>query len=100
MSRENTLTDDSVAERFMRTFKEHEIFGKTFEQTIKESVTSGAKSYRSLTNIFIINKRPNRKTLLKRPERHDNDILTASLLMREPKMYHQEYFLPQSYQRL
>ena len=31
-----------------------------------------------------MNKRPNRKTLLKSPERHDNDVLTASLLMREP----------------
>lgn len=32
-----------------------------------------------------MNTRPNRKTLLKSPERHDKDVLTASLLMVEPK---------------
>ena len=87
MSRENTPTDNAVAERFMRTFKEHQVNGKTFEQAIQESLISGLKSYRSITNIFIksLNRRPNRKTLLKSPDRHDNDVLTASLFMREPK---------------
>lgn len=32
MPRENTPTDNAVAERFMRTFKKHLINGKTFEQ--------------------------------------------------------------------
>ena len=86
MSRENTPTDNAVAERFMRTFKEHEIFGKTFEQTVQESFTSGAKSYRSILNNFVqsLNKRPNRKTLFKSPERHDKDVSAASILMLEP----------------
>lgn len=53
MSRENTPTDNSVAERFMRTFKEHQVGGKTFEQFIQESVVSREKSYRSILNIFI-----------------------------------------------
>ena len=87
MSRENTPTDNAIAERFMRTFKEHQVSGKTFEQSTQESLISGAKSYKSILNVFTqsLNKRPNRKTLLKSPERYDNDILTASLLMQEPK---------------
>ena len=86
MSRENTPTDNAVAERFMRTFKNHQVNGKIFEKAIQESLISGSKSYRSITNLFIksLNKRPNRKTLFKSPERHDNDVSTASLLMREP----------------
>ena len=36
MSSENTPTDNAVAERFMRTFKEHPISGKTFEQATQE----------------------------------------------------------------
>ena len=32
-----------------------------------------------------MNSRPNKKTLFKSPERHDKDVLTASLLMSEPK---------------
>ena len=81
MSRENTPTDNAVAERFMRTFQEHQVNGKTFEQTIQESLILGSKSYRNITNLFIksLNKRPNRKTLLKSPDRHDTDVLMASL---------------------
>lgn len=81
MSRENTPTDNAVAERFMRTFKEHLINGKTFEQATQESIISGSKSYKSILNIYIqsLNTRPNRKTLFKSPYRHDSDVLTASL---------------------
>ena len=87
MSRENTPTDNAVAERFMRTFKEHLISGKTFEQATQESIISGSKSYKSILNIYIqsLNTRPNRKTIFKSPDKHDRDVLTASLLMREPK---------------
>jgi transposase InsO family protein len=87
MSRENTPTDNAVAERFMRTFKEHLINGKTFEQATQESIISGSKSYKSILNIYIqsLNTRPNRKTIFKSPDKHDRDVLTASLLMREPK---------------
>lgn len=55
MSRENTPTDNAVAERFMRTFKEHQVNGKTYEQVIQESLILGSKSYRSITNLFIKN---------------------------------------------
>ena len=40
MSRDNTPTDNAVAERFMRTFKEHKINGKIIEQSIQEAVIS------------------------------------------------------------
>ena len=87
MSRENTPTDNAVAERFMRTFKEHKVGGKTFEQVIQESIISGEKPYRMILNIFIqsLNKRPNRKTFLKSPDKHDKDVLAASILMCPPK---------------
>ena len=45
MSRENTPTDNSVAERFMRNFKEHKIDGRTLEQSSQEALLSGLKSY-------------------------------------------------------
>jgi integrase len=87
MSRENTPTDNAVAERFMRTFKEHQVGGKTFEQVTQESIISGEKPYRRILNIFIqsLNRRPNKKTLLKSPDKHDKDISAASLLMRAPR---------------
>jgi len=84
MSRKNTFTDNAVAERFMPTFKEHQVGGKTFEQDTQEYLISGSKSYKSILNIYIqtLNIRPNRKPLFKSPKRHYNDVLTASLLMR------------------
>ena len=87
MSRENTPTDNAIAERFMRTFKEHKINGKVIEQAVQESVMSGEKSFRSIINIYAksLNIRPNRKSFLKAPHRHDNDVLTASVLMHEPR---------------
>ena len=87
MSRENTPTDNAVAERFMRTFKKHQVGGKTFEQATQESIISGEKSYRMILNIFIqsLNRRPNKKTFLKSPDKHDKDVLAASILMQTPK---------------
>ena len=57
MSRENTPTDNAVAERFMRTFKEHQVNGRIFEQAIQESFISGSKSYRNILNIYRIQDR-------------------------------------------
>nr|YP_010472369.1 hypothetical protein N4L43_pgp140 [Pleurosigma intermedium]UVG41980.1 hypothetical protein [Pleurosigma intermedium] len=90
MSRENTPTDNAVAERFMRTFKEHKINGKIIEQSIQEAIISntspGSKSYRNIVNNYIVNlnQKPNKKSSYKSPERHDNDVTAASLLMHEP----------------
>lgn len=35
MSRANKPKDNAVVERFMRTLKEHQVKGKTFEQAIQ-----------------------------------------------------------------
>ena len=93
MSRKNTPTDNAVAERFMRTFKKHQVGGKTFEQAIQESIISGEKPYRMIINIFIqsLNKNINRKTFLKSPDKQDKDVLAASLLILPPK--HAKAFL-------
>ena len=62
MSRENTPTDNGVAERFMRTFKEHKINGKIIEQSIQEAIILN-KRPRSILNKYIIslNQKPNNK---------------------------------------
>jgi len=88
MSRENTPTDNSVAERFMRTFKQHQIYGKNIYQTIEEAILSDPefKSYKSVFNLFVksINRTPNSKSFLKSPKRHDMDVSTASIFMEQP----------------
>ena len=87
MSRENTPTDNAVAERFMRTFKEHKIEGKTFEQLVQESALLGSKSYRNIVNLFVksLNKKLNKKSLFKAAEQHDKSVTIASMLMVNPK---------------
>jgi len=87
MARENTPTDNAVAERFMRTFKEHKIEGKTFEQSVQEFAVLGYKSYRNIVNLFVksLNKKPNKKSFLKAAEKHDTSVTVASMLMVEPK---------------
>lgn len=86
MSRPDTPTDNAIAERFMKTFKEHQINGKVVEQTLQEAFLSGLKSYRNIVNIFVksVNNKPNKKSFLKSPKRQDKDAQTASNLMREP----------------
>jgi transposase InsO family protein len=52
MARENTPTDNAVAERFMRTFKEHSINGKTLQEFIFDELKlyGEVKSYRKVIN--------------------------------------------------
>ena len=38
MARENTPTDNSVAERFMRTFKQHKIYNTTIEEKLSNRI--------------------------------------------------------------
>ena len=85
MSRENTPTDNAVAERFMRTLKEHQIDGKILEQACQEAVLVG-ESCRNILNLYIksLNQKPNRKSKPKGPERHDTDVRIAAMLMTEP----------------
>ena len=92
MSRENTPTDNAVAERFMRTFKEHQIDGKIIELAIQEAYIpyqkneTKTKGFKSIINKYInsLNKKPNKKSLEKSPETHDKDVRMASMLMVEP----------------
>lgn len=66
----------------MRTFKEHKINEKIIEEAIISNISSRRKSYRSIVNNYItsLNQKPNKKSLYKGPERHDNDVKIASLL--------------------
>ena len=86
MSRLNTPTDNAVAERFMRTIKQHQIGGKVLEQALQEHSLEETKIYRSVVNQYVksLNERPNRKSLLRAPKRHDNDVATAAMLMVDP----------------
>ena len=74
MSRLNTPTDNSVAERFMRTFKEHKINGKSIEQEIQQAVLTnvGNKKFSSIINNFI--KSLNQKSYNVSPEKHDKNV--------------------------
>ena len=89
MARENTPTDNSVAERYMRTFKEHKVNGVTIEEKLSNAIALNFKfnSYRSYFNSYIksLNIRPNKKSsLLIGPERYDKSSTMASMLMLEP----------------
>lgn len=87
MARENTPTDNSVAERYMRTFKEHKVDGITIEEKLSSAMALNSKfnSYRSYFNLYIkiLNGIPNKKSLIS-PERYDKGSPMASMLMLEP----------------
>jgi integrase/recombinase XerD len=90
MSRLATPTDNAVAERFMRTFKEHKIDGKTFQESLYEKIANdpGFRQYRSLVRQYVdsLNSSSNRKTNKLAVERKDLESLTASLIMKEPQV--------------
>lgn len=66
MSRENTPTDNAVAERFMKTFKEHKVQGLTIEQYLLHCLLDNPefKHSRSVMNQYVksFNNKPNRKS--------------------------------------
>ena len=88
MARENTPTDNSVAERFIRTFKEHKIYNATIEEKLSNSIAidPNFRSYRANLNKYVnsLNSKPNRKSIVA-PQKHDNNVSTASMLMVDPK---------------
>lgn len=88
MARENTPTDNSVAERFMRTFKNHKIYNTTIEEKLYNSIAiePNFKSYRATLNTYVnsLNGKPNKKSAVA-PHKHDTDVSTASMLMVDPK---------------
>jgi integrase len=89
MSRENTPTDNAVAERFIRTFKEHKIDNKTFQQELLHQIeiNSRFRGYRRIFNLYVkdLGLKPNAKSKTRSPERYDMDAQVASMLMTEPK---------------
>jgi hypothetical protein len=88
MSRASKPRDNSVAERFMRTFKEHVINKKTFQEELfyQIEINSKFKGYRKFFNLYVrdINRKPNKKSKSKSPKQSDSDSTTASMLMVEP----------------
>lgn len=89
MSRANKPKDNPVAERFMRTFKEHKINGKTFQEELfsQIEINSQFKGYRKFFNLYVksIDLKPNTKSQKRSPEQHDNESSTAAMLMIEPQ---------------
>ena len=88
MSRANTPKDNAVAERFMRTFKEHKINNKTFQQELfhQIEINSRFRGYRRIFNLYVkdLGLKSNTKSKTMSPERHDTDAQVASMLMTEP----------------
>lgn len=88
MSRANTPKDNAVAERFMRTFKEHKINNKTFQQELfhQIEINSRFRKYRRIFNLYVkdLGLKPNTKSKIMSPERHDTDAQIALMLMTEP----------------
>lgn len=88
MSRENTPTDNTVGDRFIRTFKEHKIHGITIEEQLQTYllIDPNFKSFRSLTNQYIksLNQKPNRKSFNRMsPQKHDTNSSTVSMLIND-----------------
>ena len=55
MARENTPTDNPVAERFMRTFKNHKIYNTTIEEELSNiiAIEPNFISYRATLNKYV-----------------------------------------------
>lgn len=93
MSRENTPTDNPVAERMIRTFKGHCVNGLKIQEAIQNALILNFNNkrkgtiFRSIVNNYvkIINNKPNKKSLKKGPEKHDKDVSTAAIFMTDPK---------------
>lgn len=79
MAREKTSTDNAVAERFMRTVKQHRIHNTTLEERLSTEIAINSRfnSYRACLNEYVksVNKKPNKKSSFKGPESHNRDVL-------------------------
>jgi len=88
MSRKASPKDNAVIERFMRTFKEHKINDKTFQEELFNQIELNKqfKGYRKIFDFYVknLNLKPNLKSNRKAPEKHDIDVSVASQLMVEP----------------
>ena len=87
MSKPNTLKDIVVVERFLKTFKEHKINNRTFQEELINQIDNNSqfKGYRRIFNLYIksLNKKPNKKSKNKSPEQYDLASSAASTLMAE-----------------
>ena len=87
MARQNTPTNNPVAERFIRTFKNHKIYNTTIEEELsnRTAIDPNFRSYRATLNKYVesLNSKPNKKSLVS-PQRQDTDVTTASMLMVDP----------------
>ena len=87
MARENTPTDNAVAERFTRTFKEHEIYNMAIEEEISGAlaVEPNFNSYRACLNKYVksLNNKPNSKAKAG-PHKQDMHAMATTMLMLEP----------------
>ncbi len=87
MSREVTLRDNAVRERFMCTFKKHKINENNILEAIINKMiknkTPKIYSHRSIVKKYVnrANKKSNKISL----KTYDKNAKTASLLMFEPK---------------
>jgi transposase InsO family protein len=83
MARENTPTDNAVAERFIRTFKEHAIYNMTIEEEISGAlaVKPNFHSYRACLNKYV---RSLNSKAEAGPHKYDTHAMTATMLMLEP----------------
>ena len=88
MSRQNTPTDNAVAERFMRTFKEYRFEGFTLQETLcSYDQLKTRKSPQSIVREYIqnLNKTANKKSKRETSETRYLKAKIASTLMRDPK---------------
>ena len=87
MSRQNTPTDNAVAERFMRTFKEHRFEGFTLQETLcsyEHLKTQKSPQYSVKKYTENLNKTINKKSKMDTSEGRYIRSKTASKLMRDP----------------
>lgn len=87
MSKANSPKDNAVIERFIRTFKEHKIKGKTFQNELLYQMDQNAnfRGYRRIFNLYIksLDLKPNKKKGFKTPHTRDSGASVASKLMIE-----------------
>ena len=89
MSRANSPKDNAVVERFIRTFKEHKINGKTFQNELLSKIDHNPnfRGYRRIFNSYIksLDMKPNKKTGARAPHSYDSGASVAAKLMIEPQ---------------
>ena len=88
MSRDSSPKDNSVCERYIRTFKNFKLNGRNLERTLKEKLNedSSFKSYRVIVSEYVktLNDQPNKKTFGYSPNQKDQNVDVASRLMPDP----------------